>query len=135
MSPEWWPAVLGPVTHDHLQTLHTFSEVGIGLILFSIGAVFEFGRMRTIGRRLVILTLFESVMSAVLVAAGMLLFGQSWQVALLLGAIAIPTGAASTLMVIRENNSAGPFTEALTGRHRVEQHRCADRVQRGGCRP
>jgi len=109
------PSVLGLVTHEHLQSLHTFSEVGIGLILFSIGAVFELGRVRAIGRRLVTLTLFESAMSAVLVAVGMLLLGQSWQVALLLGAIAIPTGAASTLMVIRENNSAGRFTEALTG--------------------
>jgi Kef-type K+ transport system membrane component KefB len=109
------PSVLGLVTHEQLQALHTFSEVGIGLILFSIGAVFELGRMRSIGRRLVTLTLFESVLSAVLVAATMLLLRQSWQVALLLGAIAVPTGAASTLMVIRENNSEGPFTEALTG--------------------
>ena len=109
------PSMLGLVTHDHLQALHTFSEVGIGLILFSIGAVFELGRVRAIGRRLVTLTLVESVMSAALVAAAMLLFRQSWQVAMLLGAIAVPTGAASTLMVIRENNSAGPFTEALTG--------------------
>jgi Kef-type K+ transport system membrane component KefB len=109
------PSVLGLVTHEHLQALHTFSEVGIGLILFSIGAVFELGRVRAIGRRLVTLTLFESIMSAALVAAGMLLLRQPWQVALLLGAIAVPTGAASTLMVIRENNSVGPFTEVLTG--------------------
>jgi Kef-type K+ transport system membrane component KefB len=57
----------------------------------------------------------ESFAAAVLVAIGMLVLGQPWQVALLLGAIAIETGAASTLMVIRENNSSGPFTEALTG--------------------
>jgi len=49
------------------------------------------------------------------VFVGMLIIGQPWPVALLLGAIAVETGAASTLMVIRENNSAGPFTEALTG--------------------
>lgn len=108
------PSVLGIVTDEHLHALRTFSEVGIGLILFSIGAVFELGRMRAIGRRLVTLTLFESLASAVLVMAAMLFLKQSWQVALLLGVIAIPTGAASTLMVIRENNSAGPFTEALT---------------------
>ena len=109
------PSVLGWVTHENLQALHVFSEVGLGLILFSIGAVFELSRMRAIGRRLVTLTFAESALAAVLVAVGMLLVGQPWQVALLLGAIAVETGAASTLMVIRENNSSGPFTEALTG--------------------
>jgi Kef-type K+ transport system membrane component KefB len=109
------PSVLGVVTHENLESLHIFSEVGLGLILFSIGAVFEIGRVRAIGRRLVTLTLAESFVAATLVTVGMLILGQPWQIALLLGAIAIETGAASTLMVIRENNSAGPFTEALTG--------------------
>ena len=109
------PSALGWVTHENLQALHVFSEVGLGLILFSIGGVFEFSRMRAIGRRLVTLTFAESALAAVLVTLGMLAIGQPWQVALLLGAIAVETGAASTLMVIRENNSSGPFTEALTG--------------------
>ena len=109
------PSALGWVTHENLEALHIFSEVGLGLILFSIGAVFELGRVRAIGRRLVTLTLAESGLAAALVFVGMLIIGQPWPVALLLGAIAVETGAASTLMVIRENNSAGPFTEALTG--------------------
>ena len=109
------PSALGWVTHENLEALHIFSEVGLGLILFSIGAVFELGRVRAIGRRLVTLTLAESGLAAALVFIGMLIIGQPWPVALLLGAIAVETGAASTLMVIRENNAAGPFTEALTG--------------------
>ena len=108
------PSVLGLFSHENLQSLHVFSEVGLGLILFSVGAVFELGRVRAIGRRLITLTLFESFTAAVLVTIGTLVLRQPWQVALLLGAIAIETGAASTLMVIRENNSSGPFTEALT---------------------
>jgi Kef-type K+ transport system membrane component KefB len=109
------PSGLGWVSHDNLQALHIFSEVGLGLILFSIGAVFELGRVRAIGRRLVTLTLAESALAGVLVTTGMLIIGQPWPIALLLGAIAVETGAASTLMVIRENNSSGPLTEALTG--------------------
>ncbi|MEO7997192.1 MAG: cation:proton antiporter [Gemmatimonadaceae bacterium] len=109
------PSVLGAVTHETLQALGILSEVGLGLILFSIGAVFEFGRIRAIGRRLFALTLFESGGAALLVTIGMLVVGLSWQVSLILGAIAIATGAASTLMVIRENNSEGPLTETLTG--------------------
>jgi Kef-type K+ transport system membrane component KefB len=109
------PSVLGWVTHENLQALHVFSEVGLGLILFSIGGVFEFSRMRRIGRGVLTLTVAESAFAAALVAVGMLFLGQPWQVALLLGAISVETGAASTLMVIRENNASGPFTETLTG--------------------
>ena len=109
------PSVLGWVTHENLQALHVFSEVGLGLILFSIGGVFDLARLRGIGPRLLALTVAESTLAALLVAAGMLVVGQPWEVALLLGAIAVETGAASTLMVIRENNAAGPFTETLTG--------------------
>jgi Kef-type K+ transport system membrane component KefB len=109
------PSVLGWVSHENLQALHVFSEVGLGLILFSIGGVFEFSRMRRIGRRLLLITSMESACAGLLVALGMLVIGQPWQVALLLGAIAVETGAASTLMVIRENDASGPFTESLTG--------------------
>ena len=109
------PSVLGWVTHENLAALHVFSEVGLGLILFSIGGVFEMSRMRSVGRGLIALTLAESLCAAALVTAGMLAVGQSWPAALLLGAIAVETGAASTLMVIRENNASGPFTQSLTG--------------------
>src|SRR5919107_1712860 len=64
------PSVLGWVSHENLQALHVFSEVGLGLILFSIGGVFELSRMRRIGRRVLLLTLIESMIASVLVTAG-----------------------------------------------------------------
>jgi Kef-type K+ transport system membrane component KefB len=109
------PHVFGWVTHDNLETLAVFSEVALGLILFSIGSVFEFSRMRSSGRVMATITVIESALAASLVTGGMLLVGQPWPVALLLGAIAIETAAASTLMVMRECNSDGPLTDTLTG--------------------
>jgi Kef-type K+ transport system membrane component KefB len=109
------PYVFGWVSHENLETLGVFSEVALGLILFSIGSVFEFSRMRATGGVIATITLIESTLAAVLVTGGMLMAGQSWAVALLLGAIAIETAAASTLMVMRECNSAGPLTDTLTG--------------------
>jgi Kef-type K+ transport system membrane component KefB len=64
------PSVLGWVTHENLQALQIFSEVGLGLILFSIGAVFEVTRIRRIGRRLLVLTLTESALASILVCVG-----------------------------------------------------------------
>ena len=109
------PSVLGWVSHDNLQALEVLSEVALGLILFSIGSIFEFKRFRRIGDRIVRLTLIESALAAALVVVSILVLGQSWQIALLLGAIAIATAPASTLMVVRECNGRGPLSEALLG--------------------
>jgi Kef-type K+ transport system membrane component KefB len=59
--------------------------------------------------------LAESALAAVLVGGGMLLLGQAWQPAVLLGVISMATAPASTLMVVRESDSAGPLTETLLG--------------------
>jgi Kef-type K+ transport system membrane component KefB len=109
------PSVLGWLSHENVRTLSVFSEVALGLILFSIGSAFEFDRVRALGWPVLRVAVSETVLAAVLVTAAALFFGQTWQVALLLGAIAMETGAASTLMVIREYDSAGPLTDTLTG--------------------
>ncbi len=109
------PSFLGWITPDNLSSLEVFSEVALGLILFSIGSVFEMSRFRKIGRRAALITLAESLLAGSLVTGGMLIVGQPWAIAALLGAISMETAAASTLMVIRECNSKGALTEMLTG--------------------
>lgn len=108
------PSVLGWVSHNNLQALSVFSEVALGFILFSIGFVFTPGNFRRIGRGVILVTLSESGSAALLVILTMLLLGQPWPVALLLGAIAIETAVASTVMVIRELDSTGPLTDTLS---------------------
>jgi Kef-type K+ transport system membrane component KefB len=109
------PSVLGWVSARNLAALEVLSEVALGLILFSIGSVFEIERFRQVGRPILVLTLAETMLASTLVGSGMLLLGQPWQVAALLGAIAMSTAPASTLMVIRECNSKGPLTSSLLG--------------------
>ena len=43
------PSVLGWVSAENLAALEVLSEVALGLILFSIGSVFEFSRFRRRG--------------------------------------------------------------------------------------
>jgi Kef-type K+ transport system membrane component KefB len=109
------PSVLGWLSQENLDALGVLSEVALGLILFSVGAVFELSLFRRIGRQVLLVTLVESSVAAVLVTSGALWLGQSWPVALLLGAIATATAPASTLMVIRECDSAGPLTDNVLG--------------------
>ena len=109
------PSGMGLITHDNLSGLQIFSEVALGLILFSIGSVFELERLRHVGWKVVYLALAESLLSAGLVAIAMLFFGLPVGPALLLGAIAMETAAASSLMVLRECNATGPISETLLG--------------------
>jgi len=107
------PSVLGWVSAQNLSALEILSEVALGLILFSIGTVFEFSRFRRVGTVVLRLTLWESALAAAIVIVGMVALGLRWQTGLLLGAIAMATAPASTLMVIRENDSEGPLTDSL----------------------
>jgi Kef-type K+ transport system membrane component KefB len=107
------PSMLGWVSSRNLAALEILSEVALGLILFSVGTVFEASRFRRVGRQVLLLTLYESVLAALLVTVGMLILGVSWEASFLLGAIAIATAPASTLMVIREIDSEGPLTDSL----------------------
>ena len=109
------PSVLGWVSHENLQALNVLSEVALGLILFSVGSVFHHARFLRYGRRIFYLTVIESSGAALLVSIGAFFIGQPWQVAGLLGAVAIATAPASTLMVLRECNSRGPLSDTLLG--------------------
>ncbi len=109
------PSMLGWVTQDNLVALSVLSEVALGLILFSIGSVFQFSMFRRYGRRIFYLTIAESLLAAVFVGLGIVALGQPWQVACLLGAVAIATAPASTLMVMRECNASGPLSDTLLG--------------------
>jgi Kef-type K+ transport system membrane component KefB len=109
------PSGLRWVNHENLAALKVFSQVGLGLILFSIGGSFDFKRFRRTGRVILIVTLFESTATALAVFLGMILIGQPPSIALVFASIVIETGAASTLMVMRESDSAGPLTDTVTG--------------------
>src|SRR4026209_2102987 len=72
------PSMLGWLSQENLAALGVLSEVALGLILFSVGAVFEFSLFRRIGRQVVFVTVFESSAAAVLVAGGAFAVGQPW---------------------------------------------------------
>jgi Kef-type K+ transport system membrane component KefB len=109
------PSLLGWLSQENLAGMSVLAEVALGLILFAVGSVFEFSVFRRIGRQVMFVTLAESGLASATVTIGALVLGQSWQVALLLGAIAIATAPASTLMVVRECDSSGPLTSNLLG--------------------
>jgi Kef-type K+ transport system membrane component KefB len=118
------PSVMGWITPENLSALEVLSEVALGLILFSIGTVFELERFMRVFQSLSRIVLWEASLTAVVVALGLIAAGQNWHVAVLLGTMAMETAAASTLMVMREYNSQGPITELLTGLFALDNLLC-----------
>ena len=107
------PAVFDVITRENLEALELLSEVALGLILFSIGTIFDARTFRRIGGLVATVTTAEAYGACVLVAGVMLILGMPPAVALLLGVVAMETAPATTLMVVREYHARGPMTDAL----------------------
>jgi Kef-type K+ transport system membrane component KefB len=107
------PSALDLLSHENLKTLGFLSEVALGLILFSIGSIFEAATFRRVGRGVLRIMLFEATSAFLLVFLGLLGAGAPVRLALLLGVIAMETAPATTLMVLHEYDARGPMTDRL----------------------
>lgn len=110
--------LLGPsfaeiLTSDAVSTLEVLSEIALGLILFSIGAIFEFENLRRVGKQTLLITFYVMLGTFVAVFLTLIFLNAGWRVALLLGVIATEISPIATILVLREANSQGPLTEAI----------------------
>lgn len=105
--------------------LHVIKDLALGLILFTIGGVFERSRFRSVVRRVLKISVLEMslVLLFVFVGCGIIsLITQSEQgiaanmiLAVLLGTAAIATAPAATLFVLQEYDAKGPITDTILG--------------------
>ncbi len=107
------PSISDILTHDAVTALEFFSEIALGLILFSIGSFFDFDNIRKVGNQTLRLTVFVMVGTILAVFVVLLPLSGSWQMALLLGVIATEVSPIATVLVLRESNSEGPLTETI----------------------
>ncbi len=101
---------LGDVA-PHDEPFEPLTKLAISLVLFNLGCQFPLVRARKIMKRVLRLSAGEMVATFVLVFPGLMILGQSWQGALLLGALAVATAPATTILVLKETEAEGPLTE------------------------
>ncbi len=100
------------------QVMSLISNVALGFIAFSIGSSFKLSAIKSVGKSIVVITIFEALMAAIFVIAGLFLtkiFINEIPIEIILtvGAIACATAPAATLMVIKQYKAKGPLVNTL----------------------
>lgn len=101
------------LTHEAVGSLNIITVVALGFIAFSIGSEFKLAHIRSIGGNVIVITVFQAVMAALLVDVVLIACGFPKPMALTLGAIATATAPAATLMVVRQYHAKGELTGTL----------------------
>ena len=105
--------------YQYISQIKWVSSVALGFIAFSIGSSFKANVLKTLGKKVVIITIFEALGASILVMIGLLtlhfIFPEhiSIELALVLSAIASATAPAATLMVIKQYKAHGPVVNTL----------------------
>ena len=107
------PCVSNLVTKEQVEGMHVITEVALGFIAYAIGGEFKLSYLKKIGKTPIVITMFQGLATAACVDVGLILCGYDVPLALLLGAIALATAPAATLMVVRQYKADGPLTKLL----------------------
>jgi len=110
--------LLGPfVGHlfssESIEAFSIVSDIALGFIAFSIGCEFKMSSLRKIGGKVVVITIFQALSTAIVVTIALLIFTGDVALSLTLGAIATATAPAATLMVVRQYKASGPVVNTL----------------------
>ena len=95
------------------RDLETVTIFALSLITLVIGSHLSYRRLHNAKRRIFSVSLFEVVLTIVLVTAGVFLVTGDLEIALLLGAIATATAPATVLAVVREERAKGLLVKTL----------------------
>ena len=110
---------IGGWDEGKLSAVKWISEIALGFIAFTIGTSFRKSSLQAVGKRVIIITLFEALGGAVLTIGGLFIarifLGDKLPISIILtlGAIACATAPAATLMVIRQYQARGPLVSTL----------------------
>ena len=107
------------VIYGFVDKIKWVSTIALGFIAFSIGTSFKISTLKAVGKKVVIITVFEALFASLLVIIALVVAHfifptqVSWELVLTLGAIASATAPAATLMIIKQYKAQGPMVDTL----------------------
>ena len=108
-----------PLSGNSIQAISWISDIALGFIAFTIGCSFKTSSLKAVGKRIVIITIFEALGGALITIGGLFIayifLKDTLPIAVILtlGAIACATAPAATLMVIKQYKAHGPVVDTL----------------------
>ncbi len=119
LFPDYKNIILNP---DVFQVFQIIPEVGLGLIIFTIGGEFRLEHVKRLGKSVLWISFYMivftigsvGILSSIYFFYGHSYLGNSIIVySILLGVIATSTGPSAVLLVLREYESVGPITRYI----------------------
>lgn len=108
------PFVLNLIPGDVVEGMDFLSDIALAFIAFSTGQYFRFSVMRANGPKVIVITLFEALLSSVLVfILSYFILHLPLEFSAVLCALASTTASASTMMTIRQTGAHGDFVDTL----------------------
>lgn len=108
------PVVLNLIPAQVIHGMDFLSDIALAFIAFSTGQFFRLSTMRANGPKVIVLTLFEALLSSVLVfLLCYFILHLPLEFSAVLSALASTTAPASTMMTIRQTGAHGDFVDTL----------------------
>lgn len=105
------PSLANLISEEQLHSLGPLTKLAMALVLLELGYHFPLAHLRPLLKHSFWLSGGEIVVTFLFVAIAVYLFGGGLAVAVLLGALALATAPATTILVLKESRSEGPVTE------------------------
>lgn len=106
------PYCFNLVPENVITGLDFISDIALAFIAFSIGEYLKFSNFKQNGKKVVLITICESLLSAVLVFVVMFfILKLNLSFSLVLSALSTATAPASTIMTIRQTKAKGEFVD------------------------
>lgn len=108
------PYCLNLIPQKMITGMDFIADIALAFIAFSTGEYFRLDTLKKNGMKIVVLTIFESIVAAILVfAVNAFVLHLNMAFSIILGALASATAPAATIMVIRQTKSKGDFVNTL----------------------
>lgn len=95
--------------------LSIVTDVALALIALTIGGEFYITKLKVMGKEVFILTVFQILLTYIVVSVSLFLFKMELPFALLMGAIATATAPAATVAIVQSLRAHGKFIDRLYG--------------------
>ena len=108
------PYCINLIPNYIINGMDFLSDIALAFIAFSTGEFFKFSVLKKNGLKVIIITIFESLMATILVfITCFVILHLNLSFSIILGALAAATAPASTMMTIRQTNAKGDFVDTL----------------------